>query len=158
MTIEYQLFVLGQENGKMYQALKEAGVRPKRTLKQIAQNPFEAVPTLYMQCIGKKVLKPISNYLEVRFDNVTLEVPLEQISEFPLRCDLQDIVKKGMQKTESDVFEILRTLKPVLKQKQIAEKLSVTPVTITRWANGETKPSEEYLFQLEKLCYEFGVL
>lgn len=47
-------------------------------------------------------------------------------------------------------IKILR-VKALLNQKQLAKKLDVNQGTVSRWENGETKPSKKYIKKMTRI-------
>lgn len=138
-------FLLGQIYGKI------VGLNPAPAWKNYDDlamvNPMKAIAMVNFLAMEERLIDDsVMDYLTLRFADMNAEDAMENIDN----PELAKAFMIGKASVSTPLSEVIRKIG--IPQEAIAKKIGVSKNTVSRWATGESTPSQKVRYELEKLC------
>lgn len=141
MTADHQTYILGQIYGYICHAHPHwSGVNNAYT------KPMTACTIAYMTAIKAGKVRPDDEYISSRFTEIDPEL------EIPNTQELQGVFALGQMQYNRDIQRVISATG--MTQEQIADKIGVKRLTVSRWFRGECKCPPDKQFEIECLAWE----
>lgn len=149
-NLKEQVYLLGQIYSKLCSVLPNTVASPE-SFGRACRTPMKEITVLQIKAIQSRCMtNDVKEYIELRFCDIDTECN-ELFGESVLPIELQGTFQIGYShaQTNDDLKKLIA--KTGLTQQEIGKKLGVAGNTVSRWALGQSKPSAQKQYEIEKL-------
>lgn len=149
MELRDQVYNLGQIYARL---CKVAGIdinKDPNRYQRACRQPMREITIIYIQKLKGRIPKKDNEYIEIRFNDI--DSTNDIIFGGTLPIEMQGVFQVAFHQAQDpkSVKELIA--RSGYNQNEIANLLGVSNNTVSRWAQGEVKPSEDTYYILERI-------
>ncbi|MBO5449825.1 MAG: helix-turn-helix transcriptional regulator [Ruminococcus sp.] len=149
MELRDQVYNLGQIYARLCKAANMNSLNNPQSYERACRQPMREITIIYIQKLRGRLSKEDNEYVGIRFNDIDADNDLLFGGALPI--ELQGVFQLGYHHSQEEKTVKELIVRTGYNQIEIAEKLGVTPTTVSRWASGSVKISQENIYKIERL-------